>query len=252
MTARPARWTYEGLAAEAAREIDRFRALVKGVSYERKGILYSEMFFFYLAAKAAGARRLLESGRARGQSALLMSLLFPDLQIISFEADRSSLDVPVAAARLARRDNVDLRFGDATRTLPRLLQDGDVVLIDGPKGMRGLRLALQCLATRHCPAVLVHDMTPGTTERAFAERHLPEALYSEDRRFASVSHVLDRNCEAAIPPERRFGSDGEGGYGFSLACIPVRAGKAYRMLLARAVWQGLGRKVACATVPQKQ
>jgi hypothetical protein len=244
MSGEPRRWSYEALAAEGAREIDRFRALAHAVPYERKGILYSEMFFFYLGAKAAGARRLLESGRARGQSTLLMSLLFPELQIISFEADRASPDVPVAAARLAGRANVDLRFGDATKVIPPLVREGDVLLVDGPKGMRGLRLALRCLATQRCPAVFVHDMTPGSAEREFADRYLPETLYSEDRRFARLAHALDRDCESAIPPERRFHPDGRGSYGFSLACILARPGVAYRRLLARAVWQGVRQKLA--------
>jgi len=73
--------------------------------------------------------------------------MFPSLPIISIEYDARSPDVPTAAARLAGFSNLDLRFGDATRLLPGLVQPGDIVLIDGPKGFRGLRLALSLLAS---------------------------------------------------------------------------------------------------------
>lgn len=241
-----AEWTYETLAALGTREIERFRRIAERVPYERKRILYSEMFLFYLGARHAGARRLIESGRARGQSTLLMSLLFPELEIVSFEFDRDSPDVPVAAKRLAGCANVELRFGDATAMLPALLRPDDVVLIDGPKGMRGLRLALRCLAFQRCPALFVHDMIQGSVERAFADRHLPEALYSDDLRFAALSHVLDDACREAIPPGRRFRADRAAGYGFSLACIPARRSRAYRALGARALWHGVKHRLARA------
>lgn len=239
-------WTYDTLRALAVREIEGFRAVAGRVPYERKGIPYSEMFLFYLGARLAGARRLIESGRARGQSTLLMSLLFPELEIVSFEFDRASPDVPVAGARLAGRSNVELRFGDATATIPAMVRPGDVILIDGPKGMRGLRLALRCLASGHCPAVFVHDMVQESVERAFADCHLPEILYSDDSRFAELSHVLDEGCAEAIPPARRFRADRAAGYGFSLACIPAQTGRAYRTLGTRALWHGARHRLARA------
>lgn len=237
-------WTYETLSSLGAREIERFRAVAERVPYERKGIPYSEMFLLFLGARLAGAGRLVESGRARGQSTLLMSLLFPELEIVSVEYDRTSPDVTVAAERLAGRPNVELRFGDATAILPPLLRTGDVVLIDGPKGLRGLRLALHCLATRRCAAVFVHDLVLGSAERAFTERHLPETLYSDDSRFAAWSHVLDNACGEAIPTERRFQPDRPVGYGFSLACIPAHSGRWYRTLGALALWYGLKLRLA--------
>src|ERR1044072_8934079 len=115
----------------AAEMLPAFQSRAAGLPYERKGILYSEMFFLYLCAQAVKPSRILESGRARGQSTLMLSTIFSDLQVVSIESDPTSPDVQVAQERLRGRDNVSMRFGDATRILPVEVQKGDVVLIDG-------------------------------------------------------------------------------------------------------------------------
>src|SRR5919109_2973416 len=132
----------DAVARAAQAELGGWRTRVAGLPYERKGVLYSEIFFLYLCARTMRPARILESGRARGQSTALLALSFPEAAIVSFEHDARSPDAAVAAARLTPYRNVELRFGDATRELPAIARPGDVVLIDGPKGFRALRLAL--------------------------------------------------------------------------------------------------------------
>jgi len=228
----------------ATEALSAFQSRVAGIPYERKGILYSEMFFLYLCAQAAKPSRIFESGRARGQSTLLLSTMFSDLHVVSIESDPNSPDVRVAQDRLRGRGNVSLRFGDATRILPAEVRRGDLILIDGPKGFRGLRLALRLLATGRVTQVFVHDCAYGTEERAFLDAHLRGALYSDSIEFARVAHVLDATCWADLPPDRRF--DGERpprAYGYGLACIPFDPAVSYRMLFARAVVAGLKSRI---------
>jgi len=227
------------LAAEAKRQIDAFRACIAGVPYERKGILYSEMLFFTVCARAGKPRRILESGRARGQSTLILARCFPEIEIISVEYDRNSPDVSIAAQRLENCANVRQLFGDATTLLPNMAAQGDVALIDGPKGYRGLRLALRLLATGKAPMVFVHDTGRNSPERNFLEKHFPETLYSDDPLIATATHELDAMAENDIPPENRFhAAPPPAGYGFSLACIPYRAERSYKLALLGAVWEG--------------
>jgi predicted O-methyltransferase YrrM len=202
------------------------------VPYERKGVLFSEMLFFYLCASSARPRRILESGRARGQSTLLLALCFPQLPIISLEHDAASADVPVAAQRLRAHRNVSLEFGDAMQILPAIADHGDVVLIDGPKGFRALRLALRLLSQGRVSMVFVHDMTAGTAERRFLEHRLPSTLYSDAQDFAAVARALDERVEDA--PAR----------GFGLACLPSlpRGGYAWKWLAA--AFTGFATRVA--------
>ncbi len=228
----------------ATEALSAFESRVAGIPYERKGILYSEMFFLYLCAQAAKPTRIFESGRARGQSTLLLSAIFPDLDVVSIESDADSPDVQVAQERLRGRDNVSMRFGDATRILPIEVRKGDVVLIDGPKGFRGLRLALRLLATGRVTQVFIHDCGLGTEERAFLDAHLHGLVYSDTIEFALIARALDAGCSTDIPPDRRF--DGERpprAYGYGLACIPFDPAVSYRTLFARAVIAGIRSRI---------
>jgi hypothetical protein len=230
------------LAEAAAQQFDAFRSRIRDVPYERKGILYSEMFFLTLCAGAVRPLRVLESGRARGQSTLVLALSFPELPIVSLEHDERSPDVPVAAERLRPYRNVELRFGDATRILPAIARPGDVALIDGPKGWRGLRLALWLLAQGRVRMVFIHDVPHGTDERGFLERRMPGALYSDDPQFAAVAHGLDAAVAESLPEERRWREPAPAsGYGFTLACLQPPPRGARRTWLA-AVFAGLGRR----------
>ncbi|MDP2826946.1 MAG: hypothetical protein Q8O52_30215 [Sulfuritalea sp.] len=231
------------LGATARRE--EFHRLVADIPYERKGILNSEMFFLWLCARSVPPRRVLESGRARGQSTLILARCFPQAEIISVEHERNSPDVPVAEVRLKNEANVKLLFGDATRLLLDMAQPGDIALIDGPKGFRGVRFALSLLGTGHLPLVFVHDTGPDTAERRFLERALPDARYSDEAQVAAQTHGLDDEAAADIPPAYRYAArNGGTGYGYGLACLPYRADRHYRMLRLRAALAGAGERFA--------
>jgi predicted O-methyltransferase YrrM len=226
---------------DAARAgLEAFRSRVAAIPYEAKGILYSEMFFFYLCARAVGARRIVESGRARGQSTLVLARCFPELPVISVEYDAHSPDAAVALARLKGLDNLELRFGDATRLLPRIVQRGDAVIIDGPKGYRGLRLALRLLAQGHVAAVFLHDIGRGSAQRRFLQARLPRALYSDDPGFARLAHVLDAAVRETIPLEQRWREpDAPAGYGYTLACLQRSSEASYWRAWLAAVLDGV-------------
>ena len=227
------------LLSTAESRIEEFRGLVAGIPYERKGILNSEMFFLWLCAQAVKPRRVLESGRARGQSTLILARCFPQAEIISVEHDRNSPDVEVAAARLGGEANVKLLFGDATRLLVEQAKPGDITLIDGPKGFRGVRFALSLLGTGRLPMVFVHDTGPETAERRFFEKALRSAGYSDEPALIRHSHVLDDEDAAGIPLANRYGATaGRSGYGYGLACLPHDAGASYTRLQFRAILAG--------------
>lgn len=233
------------LSRNAGAMLAEFQELIAGIPYERKGILFSEMFFFWLCARTVKPRRILESGRARGQSTLILARCFPEAEILSVEYDRNSPDVAVAAERLQGCGRVRQLFGDATRLLPKMAQPGDVALIDGPKGYRGLRLALRLLAGGKTPLVFVHDTATGSEERRYLARRMPEALYSDLPAFAAVAHDLDQGVWDELPEARRWSPAGApaAGYGFSLACLPHMNGRGYRTLLLQAVLDGFSHRL---------
>src|SRR5262249_7948646 len=126
-----------------------------------------------------------------------------------------------------------------------ITQPGDVVIIDGPKGYRGLRLALRLLAQGNASLVFLHDIGRRAPERGLVEARLPDTLYSDDPRFARLAHVLDAPARDTIPAEHRWGEHGApGGYGYTLACLQHSPNAGYRMAWLASVMDGVLRRVA--------
>jgi Methyltransferase domain len=202
------------------------------------GIWESEMFLFYAAVKPFAPKQILESGRARGKSTFILARCFPESRIVSVEYDRKSENAAAAEAKLRNESNVELLYGDSREILPARLQSGDGVLIDGPKGFRALKLAIDLLRTGDPCAVFVHDFPPSSPQRKFVERNFPSAFFGDDplfQRFQSLDRQRDPRAGAveavSAAPSRRYGI---------FACLPPPLPAAYWKLRFRLLTQGKG------------
>ena len=229
------RW--EQLLGQAELLLPRYLEATGGLSHESKGIRRSELFLFYALVAPLHPVRILESGRARAQSTLVLSRLFPQTMIVSLESDAASPDVAVAAERLRDCENVECRFGDSIRLLPELPEPGDVVLIDGPKDFRALKLALRLLSSGKPSAVFVHDLWLGSPARRFVDRDLRSALLSDDPRWVERHAALDSSKR--IPPPASSGT--RRAYGATLGCFEAGAENYPRRLLQCSMAQGIDR-----------
>jgi len=187
------------------------------------GIWESEMFLFYAAVKPFAPKQILESGRARAKSTLILARCFPDARVISVEYDRQSENVAAAEAKLKPCANVDLLYGDSREILPARLQSGDAVLIDGPKDFRALKLALDLLRTGKPCAVFVHDFPPNSPHRKFVERNFPNAFFGDDPLFQRFQS-LDNERDPRPNPQRRYGT---------FVCLPPPLPTPYFLLRLR-------------------
>ena len=190
------RW--EKLLGTAELILPRYLQVTAGLSHESKGIRRSELFFFYALAAPFNPRRIIESGRARAQSTLVLARLFPTAAIVSLESNRNSPDVAIAAEKLRHWPNVECRFGDSLRLLPSLVQSGDIVLIDGPKDFRALKLAFRLLLKERPTAVFVHDLWLGSPARDFVDWRVARALLSDEPRWVKCYAGLD--SKKTLPP----------------------------------------------------
>ena len=231
--------TIEHILAQAAAIADDYARAVADIPYEHKGVLFSEILFLCAALGPERPERVVESGRARGQSTHLLATCLPECEIVSVERNPDSPDVPVAAARLAPFGNVQLLFGDAMRMLPELVREGDAVLIDGPKGYRALRLAFKVLASCRPRAVFIHDCGLGTEERKFLDRYVPETVYSDAPAFVERYAFLDAACRALNPDVAREDREPGRSYGPTVACVPYNPAQRYTSLLRRATLRGM-------------
>ncbi len=227
---------------EASRRVDAFRSLVAHIPYEAKGVLTSEMLFLVAAVGNHRPPKIVESGRARGQSTCILGLAFAGVPVVSIERDAHSPDAIVATERCAGLENVELHFGDANVELPARVSAGDIVVIDGPKGWHALKLALTVLAKRRPAAVFVHDCYKGQAERRFLERHVPGAFFSDDARFEAGFAELDGPVFETARREgfeswqpHAFDGRTQASYGPTYACLPWRQGIRYGSVLRRMV-----------------
>ena len=216
-----------------------FENQIKDVPYERKGILFSEMLFLQATATPVKPKKILESGRARGQSTYMLCMCFPDAKIISVEYDPHSPDVPIANNRLQKFDNLELLFGDSRDILPKYLQSGDVVVIDGPKGFRAVKLALRLLRDNKPALVFIHDTPKGLRERIFLEHNM-DCFFSDNDKFVEQFSYLDNKCKTVM--SALFANNDytytmktslNKSYGPTLACIPCSRHISYRWLLIK-------------------
>jgi hypothetical protein len=232
--------TIEAVRNRATERIEAFRELTDEIPYESKGILFQEAFFVYACLANATPRRLLESGRARGQSTMVFCRSFPDSTVVSIEFDRNSPDVPVAEERLAGEKNVELHYGDAREVIPGMLQEGDVVVIDGPKEHRALALAYQILGTGRCPAVFIHDCYKGSPIRKLIDTAYPSAVFSDDPAFVAAHKALDEKRIVSVSETGdnewrpyNFTGHSQISWGPTFACLPHVPGFAYGVAKVR-------------------
>jgi predicted O-methyltransferase YrrM len=192
------------------------------------GIWESEMLLFYAAIKPFASKQILESGRARGKSTLILARCFSDARIISVEFDRQSENAAAAEAKLKNEQNVELLYGDSRGILPQRLQNGDAVLIDGPKDFRALKLALDLMRTGKPCAVFVHDFPPNSPQRKFVERNWPNAFFGDDPLFQRFQS-LDNERDPRPNPQRRYGT---------FVCLPAPLPALYFLLRFRLMLRG--------------
>lgn len=242
-----------------------FRALSTGIGNTPRGIQTSEAFFVACMVGSHRPRQLVESGRALGKSTELFARWFPEIPILSVERDRDHPHAHRALERLRDRPNVSCLFGDAEVLLPEVVLPGDVVVIDGPKGLRALRLAMEVIERAHPSFVFIHDCPRGSSLRRFLDHHHPWVGCSDDPRWVRASctldHYLDPDLLSRCSGSRSLPSDRS--YAGTFACLPDRAGFPTRrdflsLRLARAM-EALGRRapgprplVAVATRPTNE
>src|SRR6266436_9091862 len=198
--------TKTAVAERAAALLPEYREIIRSIPPEAGfgGIWESEMFLFYAVVKPFAPKQILESGRARGKSTLILARCFADARIISIEYDRQSENAAAAEAKLKNERNAELLYGDSRATLPERLQAGDAVLIDGPKDFRALKLALDLMRTGKPCAVFVHDFPPNSPQRKFVERNFPSAFFGDDPLFQRLQS-LDNERDPRPNPQRRYG-----------------------------------------------
>jgi len=172
----------EAVVEHAREHGDRFRRAVDATDPDRYMMWYSELFVFASLCELLDCGTVIESGRARGVSTLVLSNYFreSDVTITSIDNRPHSEDAEYAEARLADADNVTLRYGDSREVVPEIAGPKTAVLIDGPKGDAALGLGLDLLGGEDVPVVGIHDLHRDTFYRDLSELLFDHRLYTDE------------------------------------------------------------------------
>src|SRR6266508_3555442 len=219
------------VSMEAGQLLPEFCGAIAGMRRELGfgGIGPRGMFFFYATVRRFAPRQILESGRMRGGSTLMLARCFPQARIVSVELDRDPTHAAIAEAKLKPYANVELLYGDSREILPGRLQAGDAVLIDGPQDFRALKFALRLLRTGKPCAVLIHDFYRGQPARKFVERHWPGAFFSDDPALAARFRDLGSQIDPTYDPDSKHSAS-------PFVCLPPNLPASYPALLFKIIW----------------
>lgn len=189
--------------------------------YESRGIIHSEIALILHTVRRLGIARVIESGRARGQSTYLLAKYLPDVEIHSVEL-RESPDAAFGTERVADCPNVSVYWGDGSEMVPTLVALlGDkpaAILLDGPKGAAAVTILQKCFQYPHVRIGFIHDMRRldhggPSPHRADAIARLPIHKFSDDPALVAGSSWMDAKVAEAGGPcgplhEAEFGSYG--------------------------------------------
>lgn len=228
------------LVKGAAREhVERFVDIAGG--YEERGILHSEMLAVCGVSAAMGADVVIESGRCRGQSTLVLAKFFKGTKtkVVSIELEKDE-NAAFAEERLRPYGHVELLYGPAAAHLPEILGrfPGKKVtlLLDGPKGLEAIALARTAMVNSpEIMATFIHDMRIDQPQRKAVMEEPFRTFFTDDPAYVREFGNLD---EACLPRQgqgitmhtwRPFmkGNDKIPAYGPTLAVLlprPARAG----------------------------
>ncbi len=185
--------------------IEKFESVISDVGpFEVKGILNSEMLLFCSVIDKLGVKRIIESGRARGQSTEVMGRFFDrsGVSIDSIEYDSNSPDIPIAEKRLKNLTGVKLHFGDSYKVIPQIISDEPTgILIDGPKGLYALKLGFELMQNyESVKCIFFHDVHKDAYNvRPILEKFFyKNNFFTDDHSFVENFEFLDQECWTRI------------------------------------------------------
>lgn len=171
-------------------------SVIKNINYENHGIINSEMLLFCSIVKYLDVNLIIESGRSKGYSTQIIAEFFRDQikKIYSIEYNRYHRDVKYSFEKLKRYRYVKLLFGNSFNLIPDLITEECCILIDGPKDLDSIELAINSLKNPLVKAVFIHDLHKDSLCRGIAEKVFKYRFFADNLQYVSKFKSLDEKC----------------------------------------------------------
>ena len=228
---------------------------ITNLQYENRGIYNSELVLICAMIKLCELNTVFESGRARGHSTYVLSEFFRERnnsKIISVDFERNA-DTEFSERRLAPYTTTKLVYGHANVLFKNIIETeiprglGYAVLLDGPKSINAIYLAVRLINSKHSPSIIfIHDMRrfeggeKPSFHRFLCQTLFDRVFFSDDFEITQEAFLTDKSV--FTPKARSRHSDNipyvkdfspTGSYGPTLAVIlpSQRDSKVLRRLL---------------------
>ena len=155
--------------------LEDYEAATERVEYRRHGIFPSEGLVFVSFCRHHDVDIVIESGTCLGYSTEIFSRSLENTKIYTIDLNWSNEGTAILGEehiatrnKLNLLNNTEAIEGDSNQEIPKLLKKylnkKIAIFIDGPKGWRANRLALECLKNKDVKFVGVHDHGPLSAE----------------------------------------------------------------------------------------
>ena len=148
--------------------LDDFLEKMSDLSWQRKGIFFTEALSFIAMCKIHNINTIIESGVRNGDSTEMWLKYFGDnIKLYSVDLMQHADDVGAAINRLSHYENLEFKQGDGEKVVPGIVhilpQDARVgILLDGPKEFGAMRISRRCFAASdRVKFTAIHDMGEG-------------------------------------------------------------------------------------------
>jgi len=171
-----------------------YKNIINKIEYEPHGILNSEMLLMISLVKYLKLNLIIESGRGRGQSTKIIAESFknPKYRIISIDYNKYNLNMKISFERLKKYKNLELLFGNSFDLIPNLITERCCILIDGPKGIDSIRLAIKLMNNPLVELIFIHDLPHDSILREHAEKIFNYHFFTDDSDYLKRFKHLDR------------------------------------------------------------
>jgi len=191
------------IMAASRRHEKKFSTVIRG--FEERGILYSEMLAVCSISSEMDIDVLIESGRYRAQSTVVLARYFfgTKTKIISIEKNKDE-NAMFAENILKDCSDVELIYGDAKNIMPSLVKKYRnkkiAILFDGPKGKEAIDIFKDLvLNSKDVLVGFFHDAKKPSKDvpnpgRELLEKDFERIFFTDDPEYVHAFKQMDEAC----------------------------------------------------------
>ena len=167
---------------------------VKGITWQPKGLFFTEGLLFCAFCELLEVECIIESGVRNGMSTEIWLNYFDnDMEIHSIDMMDHTDDVEAAISRLNHHENITFHVGDGAELVEKLSSSIDKnigILFDGPKSTPAINSLTKCANRKNVMFGSIHDM--GKTAKEIHDKSFSLYGKSKNKQYSDSIDLLNQ------------------------------------------------------------